>query len=222
MGESNINSKLKKRRKELGLTMKEVSAAVGVSEGTVSRWESGNIANMGRDKIYALSKVLKMTPAEIMGIDDDSSTQTSSQFHYKQFLEEIQNPNNSWIYRVPLYKSVKIENGEIVLYNFIKWISIDDERAKNFIALLIPGKEFEPKYSDKDIALINQQSTLEDNKYFYILINGKSPTIRKVTTKENNTIVLQADNPQIGIELANKNDIVVGKLIAIHKIEKFD
>ena len=61
MGESNINSKLKNRRKELGLTMKEVAAAVGVSEGTVSRWESGNIANMGRDKIYALSKILKMT-----------------------------------------------------------------------------------------------------------------------------------------------------------------
>ena len=65
-----INNRLKERRKEIGLTMKEVADAVGVSEGTVSRWESGNIANMGRDKIYSLSKILKMTPAEIMGLDD--------------------------------------------------------------------------------------------------------------------------------------------------------
>lgn len=72
MIEKSLNNKLKKRRKELNLTMKDVATAVGVSEGTVSRWESGNIANMGRDKIYALSKVLKMSPAEIMGIDDNN------------------------------------------------------------------------------------------------------------------------------------------------------
>lgn len=29
---------IKMRRKEMGLTMKEVASAVGVSEGTVSRW----------------------------------------------------------------------------------------------------------------------------------------------------------------------------------------
>jgi repressor LexA len=69
---NNINNRLRERRKELGLTMKEVASAVGVSEGTVSRWESGNIANMGRDKIYALSKILKMSTAEIMGIEDEA------------------------------------------------------------------------------------------------------------------------------------------------------
>lgn len=77
MGWEDINNLLKERRKEKGLTMKEVASAVGVSEGTVSRWESGNIANMGRDKIYALSKVLGISPAEIMGIDDGTSINNS-------------------------------------------------------------------------------------------------------------------------------------------------
>lgn len=72
MAQSSINNKLKSRRKDLGLTMKEVADAVGVSEGTVSRWESGNIANMGRDKIYSLSIILQLTPAEIMGFDEDT------------------------------------------------------------------------------------------------------------------------------------------------------
>lgn len=54
------------RRKELGLTMKEVAEAVGVSEATVSRWESGNIANMKRDKIQALSDVLQTNPTFVM------------------------------------------------------------------------------------------------------------------------------------------------------------
>ena len=45
---SSINNLLKDKRKSKGLTQKEVAEAVGVSEGTVSRWESGEIANMGR------------------------------------------------------------------------------------------------------------------------------------------------------------------------------
>lgn len=57
---------IKSRRLELGLTMLEVAKAVGVSEATVSRWESGDIENMRRDKIVALARVLKLSPAVIM------------------------------------------------------------------------------------------------------------------------------------------------------------
>ena len=54
------------RRKELGLTMKEVASAIGVSEATVSRWESGAIANMRRDRNALYADVLKTTPTFIM------------------------------------------------------------------------------------------------------------------------------------------------------------
>lgn len=60
------NEVIKMRRKELGLTMKEVANAVGVSEGTVSRWESGDIRNMRRDKIAILARVLNVPPAVLM------------------------------------------------------------------------------------------------------------------------------------------------------------
>lgn len=60
------NEVIKMRRKELGLTMKEVANAVGVSEGTVSRWESGDIRNMKRDKIAILARVLNVPPAVLM------------------------------------------------------------------------------------------------------------------------------------------------------------
>lgn len=66
-----INKKLKKRRMELGITMKEVADIVGVSEGTISRWESGDISNMRRDKIALYAKALEVTTNFIMGIDDN-------------------------------------------------------------------------------------------------------------------------------------------------------
>lgn len=62
-----IKDVIRNRRLEMGLTMKQVADAVGVSEGTVSRWESGEIENMRRDKIAALSKLLSIDPRVIMG-----------------------------------------------------------------------------------------------------------------------------------------------------------
>lgn len=61
---------LKCRRKELNLSQKDIANYVGVSEATVSRWESGNIANMGRDKIALLSQILRISPSVIAGYDD--------------------------------------------------------------------------------------------------------------------------------------------------------
>lgn len=68
-----LKIELKNRRKELGLTMLEVAQKVGVSEGTVSRWESGDIANMRRDKIVLLAKALQLSPAFIMGWEDEDN-----------------------------------------------------------------------------------------------------------------------------------------------------
>ncbi len=55
------------RRKELNLTMYELSQKVGVSEGTISRWESGDIENMRCDKIEPLAKALNVSPSFLMG-----------------------------------------------------------------------------------------------------------------------------------------------------------
>lgn len=71
MKENDIKNIIKNRRKELGLTMKEVAKAVGVSEATVSRWESGEIGDMKRSRIAALAKVLKISPNIIMGWKDE-------------------------------------------------------------------------------------------------------------------------------------------------------
>lgn len=62
-----IGSIIHNRRNELGLTMKQVADAIGVSEATVSRWESGEISDMRRSKIASLSKILNISPLDIIG-----------------------------------------------------------------------------------------------------------------------------------------------------------
>lgn len=71
----NIN--LKERRIALGYTQAYVAKLVGVSESTISRWESGNIANMKRSYIVAYANALRLSPADIVGAKDIEEAEAS-------------------------------------------------------------------------------------------------------------------------------------------------
>lgn len=66
-----FKDKIKTLRTELGATLEEIGDAVGVSKATVKRWESGEIANIRRDKIYKLAVALRTTPSYLMGWDEE-------------------------------------------------------------------------------------------------------------------------------------------------------
>ena len=70
---SQLSTTLKQRRKELGLTLAQIADAMGVTEATVQRWESGNIKSIRYEKIGKLAEVLKISPAILMGWDDASN-----------------------------------------------------------------------------------------------------------------------------------------------------
>ena len=74
--------------------IKEVAKAVGVSEATVSRWESGDIAEVGSGKIAALARVLQMDPAHLLGQEAEAA-QTAAQnaprpqTQLEEYLEQL-------------------------------------------------------------------------------------------------------------------------------------
>ena len=65
-----IGGLISSRRAELELTQKAVADYCGVSEGTVSRWESGDIDNMRRDRIAALAQILRISPLLLLGAEN--------------------------------------------------------------------------------------------------------------------------------------------------------
>ena len=66
-----IHDRIKIRRQELGLTLKDVAKRLGVAESTVSRYETEDIKNMGIDKIEKLAAALDCSPGYIMGWEID-------------------------------------------------------------------------------------------------------------------------------------------------------
>lgn len=66
-----VYERIKKRRKELGLSADVVADALGVSRSTIYRYESADIEKLPVDHLNNLATVLCTTPAYLMGWTDD-------------------------------------------------------------------------------------------------------------------------------------------------------
>lgn len=161
------------RRTELGITQKEVADFVGVSEATVSRWESGHIDNMRRDRIAALSKILRLSPLAIMGIDDtDLSTRLPDMV-----------PIDARTFRVPIVGRVAAGRPIVVDEEIIGYEYIDNKYSKDgheYFGLRIVGKSMEPTIMDGDIVIVRRQNYVESGEIAIVLIDGEEATAKEV------------------------------------------
>lgn len=67
-----LGQRIRQARIIKGMTLEEVAKIVQVSRQTIQRYESGVIGNIPSDKIELLSTALNVTPAYIMGWEEES------------------------------------------------------------------------------------------------------------------------------------------------------
>lgn len=68
-----IGKKIKEKRKSLSLTQLELAEKVGLTESSISRYESGKIATMPTSTINKICSVLNIEPGELLGITPENS-----------------------------------------------------------------------------------------------------------------------------------------------------
>lgn len=72
MGEITLGQRIKQRRKQIGLSQSDLSKAAGVSDSSVSLWESDNTAPRGAN-LHKLATALQCSPTWILFGDEDKS-----------------------------------------------------------------------------------------------------------------------------------------------------
>lgn len=73
-----LKENIKSKRLELGLTLEEVANKIGVKKPTLQRYESGVISNIPSDKIEALAEIFDISPAYLMGWEDEKKENKST------------------------------------------------------------------------------------------------------------------------------------------------
>ncbi len=66
-----VNSIIRDNRLRLQYTKAELAEKVGVNASTITRWESGEVANMTRKNMIKLAAALQISPIDLLGKSDD-------------------------------------------------------------------------------------------------------------------------------------------------------
>ncbi|MBQ2890794.1 MAG: helix-turn-helix transcriptional regulator [Clostridia bacterium] len=80
MDQNKMGERLKELRLEKGLTQEEVGKIIGVQKAAIQKYEKGDIKNMKTDAARKLAKFYNVTPAYIMGIDEEEKDERLSDY----------------------------------------------------------------------------------------------------------------------------------------------
>ncbi len=198
----NFQSTMKSKRKQLGLTLKEIADRMGVTEATVQRWESGNIKTLRQGRISQLAEILQTTPAYLMGWEED-------------YL-----PSN--IIPIPKMKKVPllgdIACGVPIFAEEQYGEYIESDVKADFCLRATGDSMIYARILDGDIVFIKKQEMVENGEIAAVLIDNEATLKRVYYYPDKSKIVLSPENAQyepfvfVGEEL---NEIkILGKAIA--------
>lgn len=186
----NLGERLKNRRMELGLTLEQVGEIAKVSKSTVMKWETGFIENMRRNKIILLAEALQVSPLWIIGLEDESYT------------------NSLYI---PIYGSIPAGVPLEAIEDILGYEDIPVEWTKGnkeYIALKVKGDSMYPKYLDKDVVIIKLQPDCESGQDCACYVNGFDTTLKTII-KYDDKIELKPLNPNYPPQTFKNNEVTI-------------
>lgn len=169
-----VKDRIRERRQELGLTLEQVGNFVGVSKSTVKKWESGLISNMRRDKIAKLSEVLRISPVELMGWEEQvqPAPTPAPETHASNLLPFPEMPLVPIVGRVACGQPITAEE------NIEGYTGLPAEWHADFI-LICEGASMEPRIMDGDAVAIRKVEEVHNGQIAAVRI-GDEATLKKV------------------------------------------
>lgn len=211
---NNLSSVLKRKRKELGLTLAQVADMMGVSEATVQRWESGNIKSVRYDKINKLAQVLKVEPSEIMGWN------TSKQEDDKldKFGADI--IDLSHMKRIPILGRIRAGMPIYAAENIEGYTLTDLNGGAEYFGLRVTGDSMNAaRIQDGDVVIVRRQDIVENGQIAVVLIDGQDATLKRFN-RDGDIITLmpQSTNPKnkaLTYNLKNSSVKILGLVVRV-------
>ena len=183
-----LNDKLKARRIELGLTMLDVAKSVGVSEATISRWESGDIGNMRRDKIALYAKALKTSPLFIMGIGNDTDEE-------ENIFDKYDNLSPIKLKKFPMLGEIAC--GEPIWANEDResYVMADMDINADFCLTAKGDSMINARIYDGDIVFIRKMPIVNNGDIAAVIIENEATLKRLYYYPDKNKLILNPENP---------------------------
>ena len=178
-----VGERLKRRRKELGMSAEAVAEKLGCSPSTVYRYENGEINKMGIDKLKPIAEAINTSPAYLMGWEDEETLPANV-----SRIEPMQ--------RIPLVGQIACGIPILAEQNVEDYVDLPGHIRADF-ALTCKGESMiGAGIRSGDIVYIRQQEEVENGQIAAVMVGGDEATLKRVYTKAG-VVQLVAENPNI-------------------------
>ena len=146
--------RIKKLRKEKGLTQEQLGNLLGVKKSAIAKYENNRVSNLKKDTIQKLSEIFDVSPSYFLGFEESNQPVISDSIQYANgdsMIDENINPGDLIVFE----KINTLRNGDIGCF------TIDDNVAtckkfyrdnKNRCIILQPANQ------DYSPIVINQEN----------------------------------------------------------------
>lgn len=201
-----IGIKIRKLRKEKGLTQEQLGELIGVKKSAVAKYENNRVENLKRATIQRLAEVLDVSPSYFF--EEDKNIYDSINVSFRN---------------IPLYSNLCCGNGGFVDDNIIEMIPVPSKG-------LNPNLEYFCQYAngksmigagidDGDLLVFEKTDKVDSGVIGCFCLNDNVATCKKYKELEN-IIMLQPmnnDYEPIVIDPYNNNVRCIGKLKKVIK-----
>lgn len=175
-----IGERIKSRRNEMGLTLKEVADKIGVKDATVQRYESGNIKTLKQETIGKLAEVLHVNPSYLMGWDELPNNVTP--------LCDLP--------MIPVVGDIAAGSPILADENIIDYIPTNISNPQDYFYLRVRGDSMiNAEITDGSDVMILKQNCADNGDIVACLVNGDSATLKRFKRVED-TVFLLPENPE--------------------------
>ncbi|WP_071126259.1 LexA family protein [Peptoniphilus lacydonensis] len=206
----NIGNRIKRKRLENKLTLEELGKKADVSRATMQRYESGKITNIPSDRIERISEALGVSPAYLMGWEDDN----------EPILENIPGIITPIkMKRIPILGTISCGKPIFADQNYDGYFMIDTNLPEADFVLKAKGDSMiEANIFEGDFVFFRKQRDVDNGTIAAVLIDEEA-TLKRVN-KSNDVLILQPCNknyePLIYSKDDDKNIIILGQMIGVY------
>lgn len=193
-----FGDRMKYVRNRKNVTLNEIAKAIGRTEATVQRYESGNIKNLDNEIIEKIARVLRVQPQFLMGWTDVEISPAS---------------------RIPLLGEIAAGEPIFAEGNIEEYITFPVELTPtgDSFFLKVKGDSMESNIPEGSLALIRVQAEVENNEVAAVLVNDNTEATLKRIRYEDGKMYLVSDNRDYLPKQINEDDPVkiIGKAVKI-------
>ena len=206
-----VGDRIRQVRQEQDVTQQELADYIGVSKQAVYKYENNIVTNIPTDKVDAIAKRLKVSPAYLMGWEEQPTLAPTKKPTIPPGFEPMPEMD-----MVPLVGRIACGTPITAEQNVERMVCVPSKWHSAF-TLTCKGDSMEPRIHDGDLVAIRKQPEVENGEIAAVRI-GEEATLKHVYLHDN-FIELRPENPafnSIILSREDMNDVVIeGKAVGL-------